>query len=223
MKTASTGEGHIDLGDLVRYLDGEMSVAERASTAEHLLQCPECAADLDTIRAERQLLADVLNQFDVPEIGARRREQSWAAIEKAAVRPAVVRPAAAQRPARRGVGLAAAAVAATVLVTTFSVSPVRAFVADLWSNVASRTGLVRTTVLEPAPIRVAGATIGFVPTVDSFLLDVRTTQREGSLILAVNEGASVNARAEGGDEVVDIVILPESGMRIENDADEMGA
>ena len=30
----------------MRYLDGEMSVAERASTAEHLLQCPECAADL---------------------------------------------------------------------------------------------------------------------------------------------------------------------------------
>jgi anti-sigma factor RsiW len=213
--SAPTGEGHLEQGDLVRFLDDEMSQPERAAVAAHLLQCAVCSSSLETMRKDRQLFADMLGQLQLPTLTPARRDLSLSRVETAARR----------RSFRRSHSGIAAAAAAVVLLSTFALPPVRGFASELLARITNRIEalVTNTTVLEPEPIRVAGATIGFVPEVESFLLEIRSTQREGTVVLGIGDGASVNARAVGGDGAVDISILRNQGMRIENGPSDTGA
>jgi hypothetical protein len=213
--TTPAGNSHLQEGEMMRYLDGEMPVGERSRVASHLLTCAECAAAVDALRIQRQRFADLLSDCPVPALNPARRAASLERIERSASRTR--RSAGAGR--SRAIGVAkAAAVGGILLAATLSTSPVRAFVSDIWSAVSVRVDRLVTTrpgVSSPESVALSNASIGFVPTEDVFRLEVRTPQRAGSLTLSLAAGASVSARAVNTTDTVDIVVLP-SGLRIEN-------
>jgi anti-sigma factor RsiW len=212
----TAGEMHIGEGDLIRYLDGEMTAGERAEVATHLLRCGQCNGALDELRTDREQFSELLAEVTVPALDPARRDAAWSNIERAA---AVAEPA---RRTSRVSFLRAAGIAALLAGSALTVSPVRAAVADLWNAVFDR---VETAAVRSAPmpqrevVSVANATIGFVPAGEVFRIEIANLQVEGSLLLGVSTGRSVTARAVGGDEIVDLIILPD-GMRIENGADD---
>lgn len=209
-------EEHIDEGDLVRYLDGEMSIADRSSVAAHLLACRTCAESLENVRSNRQHFADLIATIEVPAIASERRAASLAAIEGAAKRRAAV-----SRRSRRFPILRAAAVGGLVFAASLSTTPVRALIADFWNAVSLRVERLAGTATEVTPserVRLSNATIGFVLSGDVFTLEVSTRQAEGRLILGVGLGGSVTASTLDSADSVDLVILP-TGMRIENRPD----
>ena len=217
-----TNEGHVAEGDLVRYLDEEMTTIERGTVARHLLRCAECAASLDSLRADRAGFARLLGELPTPVMDPATRAASLAAIERAlAGEPARTRPATGRRAALRaaaagGVLVVSAAAAAT--------SPtVRHAVVDTWRSVVERDGSSAIDGNRETARRIplAGATIGFIPTSESFVLEMANPQQTGMLILGISISESVTATAVDGREPVDLVVLPD-GMRIENDLSATG-
>jgi anti-sigma factor RsiW len=213
-------EEHLGEGDLVRYLDSEMRSAERAQVATHLIGCARCAAALESIRTDRHLLAEYLVDTEPPALDPARRRAALARVEAAAHRQAT----RSWRADRRAMAKAAA-VGALVVVSAFATSPVRAWVADLFRSVSDRVERLAATsaVVTPpeAIVLRSSTTIGYVPSGDTFLIDIRSHQAEGTLILGVGQGASVTVRAVGGDDTVELVRLP-SGMQIENRPEHRG-
>jgi hypothetical protein len=211
--TTPAGNSHLDEGEIMRYIDGEMPVGERSRAATHLLTCAECVAAVDALRTDRQRFAEFLAESPVPALDSARRAQSLARIERSTTRT--------QRTAdrSRALGFAkAAAVGAVLVASMLATSPGRAFVSDLWSTVSARVDRLvtnRPEVSSPESVALNNASIGFVPTQEVFRLQVRTPQQQGSLTLSLAAGASVTARAVNTSDPVDIVVLP-GGLRIEN-------
>lgn len=202
---------HLTEGELVRYLDGEIEAGERSRIAEHLLACSSCRAQLEQIRSAREELEGLLNQAEISPDAA-RKEAARAAMERALAQS---RRRAAPR--FRGAWLRAAAVATVLLASTLSISPARAWVAQLWHGAVEQVErLAGVEAPAPAPVELSlsNATIGFVPRGERFLLEVRSTQRSGSLVLGIADGASVTASASGEEEIA--LLVRQDGMRIEN-------
>jgi hypothetical protein len=211
-------QAHLEEGDLIRYLDGEMTTEERSHTAAHLLACARCQQEMEAVRGERESFGELVAGLEVPAMDASRRASSLAAIQRAAAARTTT-PAVRDRRRSRYAMLRAAAVASVLVVSAAAVSPVRAVVMDIWSSITDRVERVARTAPETTPAEtmvLSNATIGFVPTGDVFLLEVATLQAEGALVLGVGQGSSVTANAVG--DAVDIVVLP-SGLRIQNRPD----
>jgi hypothetical protein len=203
------GETHLDEGELIRHLDGELTAEERPKVAAHLLSCRACAESLQSIRDERTQLDELLRDLTVPAISMERRQRSLDAVRSAA-RRRPVRVGFWSRPAIR-----AAAVAGLVATSALTASPVRAWLAEMWRSAGANIGvLAPVAVREAAPISLANATVGFVPAGDVFSIEIESFQAQGNLILGVAGGEAVNARSVG-ETPVDLVVLP-TGMRIQN-------
>jgi anti-sigma factor RsiW len=54
------------VGFLGAYLDGDLAADTRAHFAEHLAECPECAAYLETYRATVRLARNAFQDPDAP-------------------------------------------------------------------------------------------------------------------------------------------------------------
>lgn len=222
MDTTRTGDDqHVSEADLVRYIDGELTVAERARVAEHLLGCRGCAAELESLRSARDGFAALLAGSPVEELDSARRAMTFAALQAAAEESA---PAPDIAPRREAPGvrtalrlLRAAAVGAVLLGGALVYPPSRAAVADLFNAAvdrAERIAGIEQPVAEQR-IRLTGTGIGYIPRSETFVVEIESRQNSGALVLGVASGASVNATAHGGHEIVDLVILP-GGMRIAN-------
>ena len=213
--TTRINEGHIAEGDLVRYLDEEMTTAERAATARHLIACTVCSASLDSLRAERARFENLLGRMTVPAVDPARRAASLAAIERAAAGER----ASARSNGNRRAALRAAVVGGVLIASAAAATSaaVRDAVSDAWNAVAGSTSEIAIDENRPAARRIAltGATIGFVPSGESFVLEVANPQESGILILGISVSESVTATAVDPEEVVDLIVLP-NGMRIEN-------
>lgn len=211
------GEGHIAEGDLVRYLDDEMTTGERGAIARHLIACTVCAAEIDRFRAARAEAARLIAELPV-RIDASRRAASLAAIERAA---------AARRTGRSRFGGLRAAAVGGVLVASVAVAAtpaVREALSGLRNSDAVHAdrgaGVEGSRAETRLPI--AGATVGFIPSGgESFVVEISNPQLTGALILGVAAGESVTASAVDASEIVDLVVLP-GGMRIENQPSATG-
>ncbi len=220
--TTPINEGHIAEGELVRYLDEEMTTGERGAVARHLIGCATCAASLELLRSERARFASLLGEMGVPAVDPARRAASLAAIERAAtterarVRPVGDRKVALRAAVVGGILFASAAGAATS-------STVRDAVSDAWHAVAGSSEEVVVDESRDAARRfpLTGATIGFIPTSESFVVEIANAQQAGLLVLGISVGESVTATAVDGREAVDLVVLPD-GMRIENQSTATG-
>jgi len=57
---------HIAEGDLLAYLDGELSWVRRSAISEHLDACKACAAELASLEGAAALLSQALEAIEVP-------------------------------------------------------------------------------------------------------------------------------------------------------------
>lgn len=80
-----------DEGKLMAYVDGELTVEERAEVVSHLRECAECAAAVETLTAERAFAADALHTLhpsaEVVSLGSAarpRRQPAWSRYAAAA-------------------------------------------------------------------------------------------------------------------------------------------
>jgi anti-sigma factor RsiW len=74
---------HLDEGQLMAWLDGELTTAEQQGAEAHLRACPECQARFDDLRqfmGEADGLVQTLDSPEFPSVDAphfSRRRQSW--------------------------------------------------------------------------------------------------------------------------------------------------
>lgn len=187
---------HVDDGDLIRWLDGEVAAEEGRAVRAHLADCAACAARLGGLRTRARAVSRVLAAADPPVVG--RRRIGW--------------------------GMRAAAAGLVLLGVGLVVEPVRAWILEraegAWSLVAAReTPAPASAPDEPQGARpdpVAG-TVSFIPAGDVFRLEVAARQAGGELVIEMVEAdaASATVEADGADE--QFVVLP-SGLRIVNAA-----
>jgi hypothetical protein len=106
------------------------------------------------------------------------------------------------------IATAAAAATSTTVREAFS---------DAWHAVTGTAGEVAIDEIRSSERRLplSGATIGFIPSGDTFVLEIANPQPSGLLILGISVGESVTAMAVDGRETVDLIVRP-TGMRIEN-------
>lgn len=203
--------GHLDEGDLRRLLDEPG--AETAAAAEHLRACAECTRRLDRMRAEISEFSELLTALPVPPIAASRRERSWEAVHRASVKRAM-RP----QPRRWTAAWRAAAGVAAVLAGTFATTPALAWIADQWSDLVAAGESAQPRVEEVVRTETsARQAVSFVPQKDAFSLELASAQRVGSLSIEIADVESVTAEVIGGEEQVEVTVLP-GAVRIENHA-----
>ncbi len=100
-----------DEGNLLAYLDGEVTAEERAAMDAHLAECPACAHALETLAADRSFASRELD----------RLRPSADVVPLALARPNPARPW----------GRVAAAAAAVLVLASFTFGPVRSAAAGL--------------------------------------------------------------------------------------------
>ncbi len=211
--------------DLVRYLDGELSAAERAAleavlatdaaSAARLEQLRRRSRRLHTLLAAADPVADTSVQpaVDVPE--------PHAAAPAAAARPVLslgeVRAARTGAAAGSGrVWLRAAIFIGVLLTGVFAVPPVRAWVLDRLDHVLHGSG--DAAAASPAPLLPAvepdpGLGISFPAAGASFDIELTRAQSGGRLALRAGRADSAGIVIRGNG--VSTLKLPQ-GVRIEN-------
>jgi anti-sigma factor RsiW len=60
-------------GHLLAYLDGELTVSDRAEVATHVSACAECAGQLERLAADRDVAAEALGKLQPASPGSRLR------------------------------------------------------------------------------------------------------------------------------------------------------
>lgn len=199
---------HPSEGDVIRYLDAELSEAEEHRFRKHLGVCAECAARAEAFAREGRAASRVLAELPAPGPDAVTRARALAAVRR------VGRRRRAPGTAHRHTGVAAAAVA--LLAIGMGVQPVRAWVADWWSSLARPDGesppaVVARPAAAPGEQR---SVVAFEPSHAPFVLRIDQRQRAGSLRLEVLEVERASAQIHGGSEET-ILVLP-AGIRVEN-------
>jgi hypothetical protein len=188
--------GHIENGDLIRLLDGECPPEEEARIRRHLQHCEECRRGV----AELEQLSDRFRLALQHGDGA-----------EGAVRT----PVRARRWPRRRL-LQAAAI---FLVVAVAASPARGWLVEGWH--AIRSLFVEAPTPEESegePVIDVGETtavVTFAAADPDFSLEVASTQRRGTVAIAIDSVPSASARVLGGDGSEELVVLP-GGLRIHN-------
>jgi hypothetical protein len=132
---------HLDVGTLQAILDEDLAEAQRASAAEHLARCSECAAQLEELRTVSRLFASAVALLDRPE---RISAASAPTLSQAERAPRLVRlPARVWQSATRmsAGSLARAAILLLVFAAAASAtipgSPVRDWLSYAWDRTTS--------------------------------------------------------------------------------------
>lgn len=201
---------HPDEGDLVRFLDQQVSSDERRWLYEHLAECADCATRIEAVRERSQALSSLVGSLDADAAPDElTRARALAAARRAQARRAVARPWYAAGPAR-----AAAMVALTAVATTLTVSPVRAWVADRWEALVGAEDLAPAVAVQPTGVLERGSVISFEPASETFVLEIESLQQTGSVTLQIRDVEQASAQVVGGSGE-EILALP-SGLRVTN-------
>lgn len=182
---------HIDAGDLVRLIDGELSLDDRAALDSHLSRCRDCVARREAVRGQASAIRELLRSADVTPPATPLR-----------VAVAPVKTSAAVR-------WRAAAVVALVVAGAVAAPPVRAWIANVaraaWSSV---TGGKNRPVSQFVPVEPgeAGA-VSFVPVGSTFTISV-PAPAPARVIVEAEEGNRVSVIGSRGQPVPGLVVLP---------------
>lgn len=196
---------HASEAELVRLLDDEESDLERRRLTAHLHGCAACSGRLNTLAAHDRAATEYLERLEVQPADELTRARALAAARSAHARP-VARAAAPW--------LRAAAAAGVVIVAGATVSPVRAWVAERWSDLLGDQALVPAETATSTAVLDRGSTVSFVPAGTLFVLEVAHAQEIGEVQLEIRDVRMASARVEQGREET-ILVLP-SGVKIEN-------
>lgn len=184
---------HTDDGALVRLLDGACDGEERSLVTLHLETCGSCGARYQELDRRTRLVSESLRVWDT-----------------------------SVRPRRRGIPrwLRAAAAIVILLGIAGGVRPVRAWIVDgaraVWTAVVGPPAS-QVVQQDASSTSVPAATVTFVPAGDTFVLELTSRQREGTLLLATSSRETAQAEISGGAGREDLVVLP-TGLRVVNDA-----
>jgi hypothetical protein len=176
--------GTLEDGLLVQYLHGELDAEMQQALAAHLDRCPPCRAQSDRLQQRMRDATDALQLSAFPE----PRPQEWRALLASVRREAAARRRAARLRLAAGwiIGVAALAGAAS--------SPVRAWIAQRWSN-ANSDAQPAVQIDQQTP-GTAGLT--FVPGGTVLEVNLESTQSGGFLALRFTEDPLVNVSVAGG-------------------------
>jgi anti-sigma factor RsiW len=222
---------HVDDGDLVRLLDGELDPPAAAAIRDHLAACDDCARTHDRLARRSESLAGMLDAsaatLDPPPVA----EGSPGAAAPRRGRPSAV--ADENRPARdRGLMRSAgrtgavtregrsrwwrvAAAVALLLGAGLLAPPVRAWVADRIDDVRER--IVGEPPGEPTGADAAGATVLRLPAPGPRLV-VESTRPGARSVLVVRRVAGEEAVLEVPGPGATVVVL-QDGFRLEEGAE----
>lgn len=200
-RTAPRGRAHLEDGELVRFLDGELASSERSVAEVHVAACGRCRTAHDRILARSARVSSALALID--DLGA--------GDGSVATRPTAIRRAS-------GAGwLRAAAIGALILAMGGLVSPtVRAWIADGWA--AFRTSVSGSS--EPAAdpgaqaLGPGAARTRFVPRSGALLVRLENPPAAGTLTVeTTGDGSGSVVFLSGSEE--GILVLP-AGLVIQN-------
>lgn len=202
---------HPSEGELIRFIDQELSDLEAGRVRRHLRACARCGdrtAELRTRASSASAALGALGESIPVDPVARAR--ALAAVQRAARQPTAPRHSTGW--ARR-----AAAALAILVAGSLAVSPLRAWVLDRWtSETTAPAAPTRLPTLSPAVVAHVGPRILFEPASGAFEIAVQHAQVDGELKLETRDVARASAQVtNGGSESV--LVLP-SGLRIENGA-----
>lgn len=222
MSNPAAGPVHLEDSDLLALVDQEFAPMDRDARLAHVARCGDCAARLQTLRLRTANFSRLVSEVELPEdfVFPRLPEPSRAT-------PAI--PLASRRRGwTHSAWLRAAVIAGVVIIPFATVAPLRAWVAEVWSEVrqlfggdgdAAAPAAAPTAAPAPSPAPAArepasGATVFFSPAPGRFVLVVPERQAAGTLTLGRAEGA------EGSAEVIDgateTPLVSEAGLRILN-------
>ncbi|NIP80413.1 MAG: hypothetical protein GWM90_14790 [Gemmatimonadetes bacterium] len=218
--TELDGVRHLTDGEVVRYLDGEGSGAERDGWSRHLAGCERCTRELRTLRSESGLVRDWLARADFEGDGRRPGPAVQPVRDPGAVGAVGVdRPArdagrfrGADRRARVAAGagdigrgarfgapwLRAAAILLLFAGALAAVPPVRAWVVD---RVTPLLASGDAAAPEGAPTPVDPQVLRFIPDAGPFIVTLDDAA-EATLRLGRVPGPEAVLRATGGVEPV---------------------
>lgn len=178
---------HPSEGDLVRFLDHQVTAEERRWLLAHLSECDACAAQLRELGEQSEEVERYIAALHADE----RADELTRARALAAARAAA--PAAGRRRALPGAGWVRAAAVAAVAVGVVGASPLRAWVAD---RIAGLFGDDEAAVeaVATAPVLSRGSEIAFSPVGEVFTLQFGRLQPAGAVELALGEGTQISAQ-----------------------------
>jgi hypothetical protein len=214
------GNAHYEDGELVRLMGDELTADARVRIERHMDACAACAARLEALRAELADASALLAEMPVPALDAARRQQSLDAVRSAARQAAARRQAPARAPFRLRLAYSgslarAAAVAALLVAGGVAASPAGEWIVDRVRDLFQPAE--PTVVAEPVPssIPAHSSAVAFAPMGDELVIEFRTAQEHGQLVLRIVEGGIATARVQDGIGELDIRVLP-GALRIEN-------
>ena len=206
MNTAIGTGPHPSDGDLVRYLDTELSELEERRLRMHLKGCAACSARVEAIASESSAVARYLAKHAVPGPDTVTRARTLAAVRKANAE----RRSGVHRAIR---GLVAASV---LLVLALTAQPVRAWITERWEGLRGTSARPAEVATLPATVVRRSSIVAFAPRGALFELQLERFQREGTLTVEVRDVERATAQVlNGANETM--LILP-SGIRVENRA-----
>lgn len=212
MTAAGNRSRHPSAGLILRRMDGELDPALDRKVARHVERCAVCRGRERRMRGDADDVAravgEALRLTPVPELrraGARR----------------AVRVAVRSRQVRRWRlrGLATAASAAGVLVLSWTVGPLRAWV---WERGAEEAGdHAVPAVLPGARVGTAGSIVAFTAEGETFALEIEHVQAGGDLLLQTLDIDRASAQIMNSSSE-SMLVLPR-GLRIENAASSLAS
>ena len=207
MKLSHQTATHADDGDLVRFLDQQVSPDERRWLFAHVAECEVCAARMEALREQSQVVATMVGSLDVAAPDELTRARALAAARRAQ---------AARGSSRRWYtpgSVRAAAVVALAALVTLGVGPVRAWVSERFAGLFGAEAAAPTVAAVARDIQ-RGSVVSFEPAGAIFILDVEHAQATGSVHLELHDAAAASAEVvDGASE--EILALP-SGLRVAN-------
>lgn len=205
MTAAGRKSRHPSPGLILRRMDGELEPALDHRVARHVERCAVCQGREQRMRARSgdvsRAVGGALRATPVPE------------LQRAATRRAM-RTATRRKESRRWRlrGLAAVASAAGVLVLSWTVGPLRAWVWERGPSEAESTAA--PAALPGAVVGAEGSIVAFAAPGETFFLEIDNPQGGGDLLLQVL--AVDRATAQITDTSGESMLVLPRGLRIEN-------
>lgn len=206
MNTVIGATPHPSEGDLIRYLDAELSEIEERRLRAHVDGCGHCNARLEEIARFSRSVSRLVAGTPVAGPDMVTRARALATVRRAHAARATTR--------RRAVHVALAA--SVLLVLAIAAPPVQAWLSDRLE--AFRAPIASPVSAPVAPVVAAAAerssVVAFTPRGARFELEVERYQEAGTLTVEFREASRASAQIVGGrDETM--LVLP-SGLRVEN-------
>lgn len=207
MKRMLSSGQHPSEGEMVRYLDGELSELEERRLRSHADKCGFCADRLLGLATDSSEISRFIARSNdsPPSMIARVRARS-------AMRRARTQAATAQRVVTR-----VAAVAGICVAIIVSADPLRAWIANRWDDSRAVPAVTQPSRVSPPLVdRVdpSRSRVAFTPRAPIFEMEVETLQADGTLTIRIGDAEVATAETVNGSQET-ILVLPE-GIHIEN-------